>query len=103
MVQAVLPDGPRTPRLVQALGFVLARNRTMNRLRDRYGSAFTLDTLGLGRMVLPADPAAHPAATRGHTGLDPCGRAGAAARPARLRTGRAIRTLPGLGGLNTVT
>jgi cytochrome P450 len=54
---AVLPAGPSGPRVVQTLGFALARNRTMHRLRDRYGSAFTMHTLNFGRMVVLADPA----------------------------------------------
>ena len=53
----VLPDGPTSPRLVQALSFVISRNRTMHRLRERYGSAFTVDSLNLGRMVMLADAA----------------------------------------------
>ncbi|GAA3346997.1 cytochrome P450 [Amorphoplanes nipponensis] len=54
---AVLPDGPTSPRLAQALRFVISRRRTMERLRDRYGSAFTVDSLSMGRMVMLADPA----------------------------------------------
>jgi hypothetical protein len=54
---AVVPDGPHGPRLLQALRFVSGRSRTMHRLRRRYGSAFTVETLGLGRMVMLADPA----------------------------------------------
>ncbi|MFI5894041.1 cytochrome P450 [Actinoplanes sp. NPDC051513] len=54
---AVLPDGPNTPRLVQALGFAISRRDTMRRLRRRYGSAFTVESLNLGRMVMLADPA----------------------------------------------
>jgi cytochrome P450 len=56
MVTAVLPDGPTSPRLVQALRFGFARRRTMQRMRDRYGSAFTIQSLNLGRMVMLADP-----------------------------------------------
>jgi cytochrome P450 len=54
---AVLPAGPTTPRLVQALNFVISRRGTMQRLRRRYGSAFTVESLNLGRMVMLADPA----------------------------------------------
>src|SRR5689334_7836005 len=54
---AVLPDGPKTPRLVQALQFALSRGGAMRRLRRRYGSAFTIQSLNLGRMVMLADPA----------------------------------------------
>ena len=55
--EAVLPDGPTSPRLVQAVRFVMARDRTMHRLRERYGSAFTVESLNLGRMVMLADAA----------------------------------------------
>jgi cytochrome P450 len=52
-----LPEGPSTPRLVQAIEFVAARNRTMHRMRKRYGSAFTLDSLNFGKMLMLADAA----------------------------------------------
>jgi len=52
-----LPDGPATPRAVQALRFLADRNGTMHRLRDRYGTAFTVQTMNLGRVVMLADPA----------------------------------------------
>nr|WP_296070369.1 cytochrome P450 [uncultured Actinoplanes sp.] len=52
-----LPDGPTTPRAVQALRFLADRNGTMHRLRDRYGTAFTVQTMNLGRVVMLADPA----------------------------------------------
>ncbi|WP_433379215.1 cytochrome P450 [Actinoplanes sp. CA-142083] len=54
---AVLPDGPHSPRVVQALSFAVSRRATMRRLSRRYGSAFTVDSLNLGRMVMLADPA----------------------------------------------
>ncbi|MFL6114651.1 MAG: cytochrome P450 [Catenulispora sp.] len=54
---AVLPDGPKSPRLVQAVRFAVARGSAMRRLRRRYGSAFTVQSLNLGRMVMLADPA----------------------------------------------
>jgi len=53
---AVLPPGPGSPRLAQALSFGLSRRRTLKRLRARYGSAFTVESLNLGRMVVLADP-----------------------------------------------
>ncbi|MGK5684184.1 cytochrome P450 [Actinoplanes sp. URMC 104] len=52
----LLPDGPRSPRLVQALSFAVSRQGTMRRLRRQYGSAFTVQSLNLGRMVMLADP-----------------------------------------------
>jgi cytochrome P450 len=54
---AFLPDGPSGPRLVQALTFALNRNRAMHRAQARYGSAFSVSTLNLGRVVMLADPA----------------------------------------------
>jgi cytochrome P450 family 138 len=54
--EAILPDGPTGPRLAQALSFALNRNRSMHRARDRYGSAFSVSTLNLGRVVMLADP-----------------------------------------------
>jgi cytochrome P450 len=54
---AVLPDGPKTPRLVQAVRFAVDRGGAMRRLRRKYGSAFTVESLNLGRMVMLADPA----------------------------------------------
>jgi cytochrome P450 len=55
--EAILPDGPSGPRLVQALTFALNRNRAAHRARARYGSAFSVHTLNLGRVVMLADPA----------------------------------------------
>ncbi|WP_308201131.1 cytochrome P450 [Paractinoplanes maris] len=52
----LLPDGPSSPRLVQSIGFAVRRRRTMERLRARYGDAFTVQSLNLGRMVMLADP-----------------------------------------------
>ena len=57
MTTAILPDGPTSPRLIQALTFVASRRRTLHRLRERYGSAFTVESLNLGRLVMLADPA----------------------------------------------
>jgi len=55
--EAVLPDGPTSPRVMQVLRFLLARERTMEGLRERYGSAFSVESLNLGRMVMLADAA----------------------------------------------
>ncbi|MEV6849537.1 cytochrome P450 [Actinoplanes sp. NPDC051411] len=55
--EAILPDGPSGPRLLQAVPFALNRNRAMRKARRRYGSAFTIGTLNMGRMVMLADPA----------------------------------------------
>lgn len=53
----ILPDGPSGPRLLQALPFALNRNRAMHKAQAVYGSAFTIGTLNMGRMVMLADPA----------------------------------------------
>jgi cytochrome P450 len=55
--ETILPDGPSGPRLLQALPFALNRARAMRKARDRYGTAFTVSTLNMGRMVTLADPA----------------------------------------------
>jgi len=54
---AILPVGPSGPRLLQALPFALNRNRAMHKARERYGTAFTVATLNMGRMVMLAEPA----------------------------------------------
>jgi cytochrome P450 len=55
--EAILPDGPTGPRLLQALPFALNRNRAMHKARERYGPAFSVNTLNMGRMVVLSDPA----------------------------------------------
>ncbi|GAB2586641.1 cytochrome P450 [Paractinoplanes abujensis] len=55
-MDVVLPDGPSSPRLVQVLQFAASRRGTLRRLRDRYGSAFTVQSLNLGRTVMLSDP-----------------------------------------------
>ena len=53
----MLPSGPSSPRAVQG-GLALAgRLRAMRRLRDRYGSAFTINVPIFGRAVVISDPA----------------------------------------------
>jgi len=53
----MLPSGPSSPRAVQG-GLALAgRLRAMRRLRDRYGSAFTINVPIVGRAVVISDPA----------------------------------------------
>jgi cytochrome P450 family 138 len=53
---AKLPPGPRIPRLLA--GFILLSNRgpTMERLRRRYGDAFTIDLPVFGRGVVVSSP-----------------------------------------------
>jgi cytochrome P450 len=53
----MLPDGPSSPRVVQAARLLANRNGTMHRLRDKYGTAFTVRTFALGPVVMLADPA----------------------------------------------
>jgi hypothetical protein len=50
------PPGPRTPRLLNGLAFLLARNAMIRRLQRRYGDAFTIEMPGFGRMVLVSRP-----------------------------------------------
>jgi cytochrome P450 len=52
-----LPDGPGSPRVVQAARLLANRNGTMHKLRDKYGTAFTVRTFALGPVVMLADPA----------------------------------------------
>lgn len=54
--EVILPAGPTGPRLLQALPFALNRNRAMHKARARYGTAFTVSTLNMGRMVVLAEP-----------------------------------------------
>jgi cytochrome P450/pimeloyl-ACP methyl ester carboxylesterase len=51
-----LPPGPRTPKLLNGLVFLAARNSMMRYLQRRYGDAFSIDFPGFGRMVLVARP-----------------------------------------------
>lgn len=50
------PDGPRSPRGWQSALAVVAQLPTLRRWRRRYGDAFTIDLIGLGRAVVIADP-----------------------------------------------
>ena len=51
------PDGPSAPRLVQGVLAVAAPLRTMRWLRERYGSAFTVNVPVIGETVVISDPA----------------------------------------------
>ena len=51
-----LPAGPKTPRLLNGLAFLLARNPMTRRLQRRYGDAFTIEMPGFGPMVVVARP-----------------------------------------------
>lgn len=50
------PDGPNSPRGWQSALAVAAQLPTLRRWRKRYGDAFTIDLIGLGRAVVVADP-----------------------------------------------
>jgi len=52
-----LPPGPSLPRAVQGAIAIAAPLWAMRRLRERYGSAFTLDLPIFGRAVVISDPA----------------------------------------------
>ncbi len=51
-----LPPGPKTPRLLNGIAFLAARNTLIRRLQQRYGDAFTIEMPGFGRMVLVSRP-----------------------------------------------
>ncbi|WP_067680249.1 cytochrome P450 [Nocardia miyunensis] len=57
MTTVRLPGGPTSPGFVQTLEILAGRTRAWRRLHDRYGSAFTVTTPRLGRMVVLSDPA----------------------------------------------
>jgi cytochrome P450 len=52
-----VPPGPRTPMALQTLGMMTRQRPYLERLRRRYGPMFSINILGLGRMVVLADPA----------------------------------------------
>ena len=51
-----LPPGPRSPRLVNGVLFVVARGRLMANLQKRYGDAYTLHLPVIGRTVVVTTP-----------------------------------------------
>ncbi len=52
-----LPPGPRIPKIVLALGVVIARQRAIKMFGRRYGSAFTLNVPVFGETAVVSDPA----------------------------------------------
>ena len=52
-----LPPTPRIPKLLQGVGFVAAREKSVAALAQRYGSAFTLRLPIFGETVVVSDPA----------------------------------------------
>jgi cytochrome P450 len=57
MNAVTLPDGSSLPRFVQGGMALAAPLWTMRRLRERYGSAFTVDVPIFGKAVVISDPA----------------------------------------------
>ena len=51
-----LPPAPRIPKLLQGVGFVAAREKSVAALAKRYGSAFTLRLPIFGQTVVVSDP-----------------------------------------------
>src|SRR3954467_9765123 len=51
-----LPPGPRTPRAIQGLGFIVDRHKSMERRRRKYGSSYTVNIPIFGRAVVISDP-----------------------------------------------
>ncbi|QUQ68644.1 cytochrome P450 [Kutzneria sp. CA-103260] len=53
----LLPPGPSTPRLVQAVSALTRPQRGMRQARDRYGDAFTINSPVFGRALVISDAA----------------------------------------------
>ena len=51
-----LPPGPKTPKLLNGITFLVARNAMVKRLQRRYGDALTMQMPGFGTMVLVTRP-----------------------------------------------
>jgi cytochrome P450 len=51
-----VPPGPRTPMPLQTLGMMTRQRPYLERLRRRHGNMFSINVLGLGHMVVLADP-----------------------------------------------
>lgn len=52
-----MPKGPRTPRIVNGLGFLFGRNHFLRLLQRRYGDVFTVPVSAFGDIVVVNDPA----------------------------------------------
>src|SRR4051794_33303916 len=52
-----VPPGPSAPMPIQTLGMMTRQRPYLERLRRRYGNMFSIKVLGLGEMVVLADPA----------------------------------------------
>src|SRR5689334_12034425 len=55
-MEATLPPGPKLPKLVQTLGFLLAGRRFLDATRRRYGDVVTMSTAFDSRFVMVFDP-----------------------------------------------
>jgi cytochrome P450 len=53
---ARLPDGPKTPAAFNGLVFLLGHHRVQQRMKRRYGDAYTVKLPGLGTSVVVARP-----------------------------------------------
>src|ERR1700742_4798666 len=51
-----LPPGPKTPRLLNGIAFLAARNAMIRRLQRRYGDEVSIEMPGFGQMVLVTTP-----------------------------------------------
>jgi cytochrome P450 len=51
-----LPPGPKTPKLLNGIAFLVARNAMIGRLQRRYGDEVTIQMPGFGQMVLVSTP-----------------------------------------------
>ncbi|HEY8865618.1 MAG TPA: cytochrome P450, partial [Solirubrobacteraceae bacterium] len=72
---AVMPPGPRLPRVLQTAGFLLFNTRFLDGCRRRYGDIVTFSTVFDSRFVMVFDPEAIKQVFRGS--------------PAHLRAGEA--------------
>jgi cytochrome P450 family 138 len=52
-----LPDGPNAPKIIQGVLGLIAPHWMMRRLRDRYGTAFSINVPVFGRPLVISDPA----------------------------------------------
>jgi len=53
---AKLPPEPRIPKVIQGIGFSVARRKLVAKMARRYGKVFTLNVPVFGRSVIVADP-----------------------------------------------
>ncbi len=77
----MLPPGPRLPMPLQTLGWIVRPGPFLERCRDRYGDAFTLQIANEGTWVMLSDPAAVKQVFTGDPELLHAGEANAILRP----------------------